>query len=82
MTSFEKGENGFVGFEYNEITVNQDMESVYIDGYQNFGWELEDSAAPIGGIKSVILKFKRDRKHRRSVEVTRLQHQFDSCASK
>ena len=79
MTSFEKDESGFVGYEYNEITVDQSMESVYADGYQNFGWELEGSAAPIGGISSVILKFKRDRKHRRSAEITRLQRQFDSC---
>jgi len=81
MNENKRNDTGFVGYEYNEITVDQSMESVYVDGYQNFGWELEGSAAPIGGISSVILKFKRDRKHRRSVEVTRLQRQFDSCAN-
>ena len=81
MTNYRKDESGFVGYEYNEITVDQSMESVYLDGYQNFGWELEGSAAPIGGISSVILKFKRDRKHRRSPEITRLQRQFDSCVN-
>ena len=46
MSDYRKDESGFVGYEYNEITVDQSMESVYADGYQNFGWELEGSLRP------------------------------------
>jgi len=79
--TINKDDKGFVGYEYSEVTVNQSMESVYADGYRNFGWELESSSAPVGGVYTVTLKFKRDRKHHRAAEITRLQRQFDSCAN-
>lgn len=79
MNEYRKEEKGFVGYEYSEVTVNQSMKSVYVDGYQNFGWELEGSSLPVGGVYSVTLKFKRDRKYRNTAEITRLQRQFDSC---
>ena len=81
MNEYKKDDKGFVGYEYSEVTVSQSMESVYADGYRNFGWELEGSSVPVGGVSSVKLKFKRDRKYRRSAEITRLQRQFDSCAN-
>ena len=39
----------FIGYEYKSLTVNRRMESVYADGYQNFGWKLEDVSAPPDG---------------------------------
>ena len=30
--------NNFVGYEYKSVTVDCDMESMYADSYQNFGW--------------------------------------------
>lgn len=81
MNEYKKDEKGVVGCEHSEVTISQSMESVYVDGYQNFGWELEGSAVPVGGVYSVILKFKRDHTHRRTPELTRLQRQFDSCVS-
>ena len=71
-------EKNFVGYEYRDITVDRSMESMYADGYQNFGWELDNSAGLPAGIGSVTLKFKRDRKIRNKAELTRLQRQFDS----
>jgi len=69
----------FVGYEYKDITVQRSMESVYADGYQNFGWKLEEKSGVVTGINSSCLKFKRDRKILNKAELTRLQRQFDAC---
>ena len=86
-----QGKRDFVGYEYKEITVSKEMESLYTDGYQNFGWQPEQwrgggVAVPHGipqGInpraQTVTLRFKRDRKILNKAELTRLQRQFDAC---
>ena len=71
----------FIGYEYRDITIDRDMESMYVDGYQNFGWALEKATAPQLGLTMVTLKFKRDRKIRNKMELTRLQRQFDACVA-
>ena len=38
MEEIAKSENGFVGYEYKDVTVSRDMKSVYVDGYASFGW--------------------------------------------
>ena len=73
--------DNFIGYEYKEISVARDKEGVYADGYPNFGWQLEKSTAPILGISTVYLKFKRDRKISNKAELTRLQRQFESNVS-
>lgn len=75
------GENNFVGYEYQDVTVKRSMVFVYTDGYENFGWNLEGIAEQLGKVDSVILKFKRDRKIRNKAELTRLQRNFDACVS-
>lgn len=80
MNDTNKKENNFVGYEYKDITVKREMESVYADGYRNFGWVLEDTAAAGQNPGSVTLKFKRDRKICNKAELTRLQRQFEACA--
>lgn len=74
-------DNHFVGYEYRDITVDRDMESMYTDGYENFGWKLETASSPHVGLNTLTLKFKRDRKIRNKMELTRLQRQFDACVS-
>ena len=71
----------FVGYEYKELTVPRSMESVYADGYQNFGWKPAEAYGVITGITSSHLKFRRDRKILNKAELTRLQRQFDSCTN-
>ena len=73
--------NNYVGYEYKEITVSRSMESVYADGYENFGWKADDTYNPLRGFGPVTLKFKRDRKIRNKAELTRLQRQFDACVA-
>lgn len=79
MNELISGGSSFVGFEYRSITADRNMELMYIDGYQNFGWVLDDTSAPQAGLNSITLKFKRDRKIRNKAELTRLQRQFDAC---
>ena len=79
MSEFTKNADGFIGYEYKDVTVKRNMESVYADGYINFGWTLEDTSIPLQSIGSVTMKFKRDRKIRNKAELTRLQRQFEAC---
>ena len=81
MAEFTKNAEGFVGYEYKDVTVKRRMETVYADGYASFGWAVEGTALPLGGFDSVVLKFKRDRKIRNKAELGRLQRQFDSCVA-
>ena len=74
-------ETGFVGYEYRDITIDREQESIYVDGYQNFGWMLDKMIESPIGIGNMILKFKRDRKIRNKMELTRLQRQFDACVN-
>ncbi len=86
MNEITKNGNGFIGYEYKNVTVKQEMESLYTDSYPNFGWELENTSVPsLGGtplgLFQVTMKFKRDRKIRNKAELTRLQRQFDALAN-
>ncbi|MFL0196310.1 hypothetical protein ACJDU8_12200 [Clostridium sp. WILCCON 0269] len=67
----------FIGYEYKEVAVNRDMESLWADCYGSFGWILEGKSSPLPGKNTVNLKFKRDRKIRNKMELTRLQRQFE-----
>ena len=78
MNEITKSGADFIGYEYKEVTVAHDMESIFADGYPNFGWDLEGRSNPFIGLSSVNLKFKRDRKIRNKAELTRLQRQFES----
>lgn len=71
-------EKNFIGYEYKDISTKLEMESVYADGYENFGWSLDGTSSPSKGIGTVSMKFKRDRKISNKAELTRLQRQFDS----
>ena len=79
MSEVTKG-NGFVGYDHRNVTVSRDMESLYTDGYVNFGWTLEDTTTSLQNVGSVTLKLKRDRKIRNKAELSRLQRQFEVYA--
>ena len=74
-------ESNFIGYEYKDITTNRDMESIYVDSYQSFGWKLNNRSSLPFGLSSVTMKFKRDRKIRNKAELTRLQRQFEACVN-
>lgn len=77
----ENAQKGYIGYEYKEIMVSREMESVYVDGYENFGWVPDEASRPFSGIATVTVKLKRDRKIRNKAELTRLQRQFETCVS-
>ncbi len=81
MSEMIRTEHSFVGYEYKDVIVKQDAESLYTDGYAHFGWILEATSTPFQNVGSVTMKFKRDRKIRNKAELTRLQRQFESCVT-
>ena len=81
MSEITKNENNYIGYEYRDFTVSRKMESVYADGYQNFGWMPESISAAVNKPFYSVMKFKRDRKIRNKAELTRLQHQFEACVA-
>jgi len=83
MNATMRNENNYIGYEYRDIAASGDMESLYVDSYECFGWQFEGRQSSLKGITSgtVNLKFKRDRKVLNKAELTRLQRHFDSCVS-
>ena len=70
MNESASGEGNFIGYEYRDVTTDRSMVSMYADGYQNFGWILDDTSIPQVGMNNITLKFKRDRKIRNKAELT------------
>ena len=73
-------EEGFVAYEYKTITAPRELESIYLDGFQNFGWE-PDGNVPFfssRGTSIVMLKFKRNRNIKNKGELARLERQFEN----
>ncbi len=76
----------FVGYEYKEIMEDSSKASFLIDGYRNFGWEvdknLSENAVENNHFpyqKKVVMRLKRNRKIINKVELTRLQRNFEAC---
>ena len=70
--------NDYVGYEYKEVTIKKKYESIYRDGYENYGWKVEGRSISVTKVDSIILKLKRDRKIKNKAELSRLQQQFES----
>lgn len=77
----------YVGYEYKEITADDTMVSLLLDGYENFGWELNGNVpegsggGKAGSSHKTILRMKRDRKIVNKAELTRLQRNFEACVA-
>lgn len=83
----EREKRNYVGYEYKEIVADGQLVSLLLDGYENFGWEINDSV-PESGIdgrpgrsQKTIIRLKRDRKILNKTELTRLQRNFEACVS-
>ena len=85
MDHTERPYKSFVSYEYKEISVDSDKLSFMMDGYEAFGWEVDEnvnSAAttphmPVQG--KTVLYLKRNRKIINKMELTRLQRNFEAC---
>lgn len=82
-----KTQKNYVGYEYKEITAQDNMVSLLLDGYENFGWELYESlpesgmGGKAGNNSRTIIRMKRDRKIVNKAELTRLQRNFEACVT-
>ncbi len=80
----EQGKN-FIGYEYKEIVVESSQASFLLDGYECFGWELDEKLAENRDNpayqKKTVLRLKRNRKIINKMELTRLQRNFEACAN-
>ncbi|NLO84185.1 MAG: DUF2207 domain-containing protein [Clostridiales bacterium] len=80
MTDLMQKRKGFVSYDYYEINVIPSKVSLYLDGYVNFGWQLDENIPPTSSITgTVTLRFKRDRRIINKTELTRLQRNFEAC---
>lgn len=83
----QKEQRNYVGYEYKEIEADCSMVSLLLDGYENFGWEVNESlpAGSMGGKpgsrQKTVIRLKRDRKIINKAELTRLQKNFEACVS-
>lgn len=75
----EKKEASFIGYEYKEITVPSEQASMYLDGYECFGWEPDANIASVQGHSYTTIRMKRNRKIINKMELTRLQQHFEAC---
>lgn len=69
----------FVAYEYKEISVRKDQIAMYLDCYENFGWEADDERIDMRSPNHVNIQMKRDRKIINKMELTRLQRNFEAC---
>ncbi|MDO4173153.1 MAG: hypothetical protein Q4D42_00185 [Eubacteriales bacterium] len=69
----------YVGYEYKEVVVSPDKASLYLDCYENFGWQEDAHFAAAHGRQPITLRLKRDRKMVNKMELTRLQRHFEAC---
>lgn len=83
----EKEQRNYVGYEYKEVVADNSMVSLLLDGYENFGWEINDTlpdhgiGGKPGGAQKTLLWLRRDRKILNKAELTRLQRNFEACIS-
>ena len=82
----------FIGYEYKEVSAEAGQISFLIDGYENFGWEVDENAVQYGNDRypektgaphqrKIMLRLKRNRKIVNKMELTRLQRNFEACVA-
>lgn len=87
MSENETQKKSFVGYEYKEIIADSSRASFLVDGYENFGWELDENMmegkrhSNAVTMKKVVIRLKRDRKIINKMELTRLQRNFEACVN-
>lgn len=79
MSGTDRNTKNYVGYEYKEILIDANKVSQYLDGYENFGWIVDENNLLVKETGKVMLRLKRDRKIMNKVELTRLQRHFEDC---
>lgn len=89
MEHTERKPKEFIAYEYKEITAEKNEISFLMDGYECFGWELDENiqgnssgmyeSAYLPRSARVVIRLKRNRKIINKMELTRLQRNFEAC---
>ena len=69
----------FDSFDYLKVVVEEVFLSQYIDGYEKFGWCMDENVKPEKSRGKVTLHMKRSRYVPSKMELTRLQRQYEAC---
>lgn len=83
----ENQQKNFIGYEYKEIIADSSRISFLLDGYKNFGWEIDGNVQEAMGTshaasaQKAVIHLKRDRKIVNKAELTRLQRNFEACVN-
>ena len=91
MDNVGRQQRNFVGYEYKELLTESSRFSFLLDGYENFGWMLDENLPaylpengkdrnPVSQQKKV-LRLKRNRKIVNKMELTRLERNFEACVN-
>lgn len=75
----DKKQGNYIGYEYKEILADNSMLSLLLDGYENFGWKVDENVTE--GSQKTVIRLKRDRKIINKAELTRLQKNFEACVT-
>lgn len=85
MSVSEGQQKNFIGYEYKEIVTDSSRISFLLDGYENFGWEMDGNVqeerskgSTTSGAK-ITAHLKRNRKIVNKMELTRIQRNFEAC---
>ena len=88
MSGAERMQKNFVGYEYKEVAAENSRLSFLLDGYENFGWEMDERLMERGQGRNIpsqpkktVLRLKRNRKIINKMELTRLQRHFEACVN-
>ena len=85
MNQAERRTKEFIAYEYKEIHVESSKASFLIDGYESFGWEIDDNLSGnvqiAASASKMLIRLKRNRKIMNKMELTRLQRNFEACVN-
>jgi len=71
-------QRNYIGYDYKEVVVGSKDFSQLLDGYLNFGWELDENKYHHRKEHGSMLYLKRDRKISNKAELTRLQRHYEA----
>lgn len=87
MDETGRQQRNYMGYEYKEVAADSSMASFLLDGYESFGWEMDQNLPEhyktdrVPNQNKVVLHLKRNRKIINKMELTRLQRNFEACVS-
>lgn len=68
-------------YDYKTVSVRREMEPMFIDTYENLGWEMINTTLQAGALTHVNVSFKRDRKIKNKVALSKIQNKVDITLS-